>query len=101
MDHSVNEGRGLTHALTDTPPADLTVATHSPLGAQPRSDRIRCTYCAAGWRQPLPTCTCSMPSSARAAAPACRQAGALEVRYRAAVGIGEEAHILLRKHTSF
>jgi hypothetical protein len=29
MDHSVNEGRGLTHALTDTPPTDLTVATHS------------------------------------------------------------------------
>ena len=34
------EGRGLTHALTDTPPTDLTVATHSPLGAQPQSDRI-------------------------------------------------------------
>ena len=33
-----------------------------------------------------------MPSSARAAAPACRQAGALEVRYRAAMGIGEEAY---------
>eukprot|EP00964_Phaeocystis_antarctica_P147325 scaffold113868_cov63-Phaeocystis_antarctica.AAC.1 len=33
-----------------------------------------------------------MPSSARAAALACRQAGALEVRYRAAVGVGEEAH---------
>jgi hypothetical protein len=29
---------------------------------------------------------------ARAAAPACRQAGALEVRYRAAAGVGEEAH---------
>ena len=29
----------LTHALTDTPPTDLTVATHSPLGAQPQSDR--------------------------------------------------------------
>ena len=34
------EGRGLTHALTDTAPTDLTVATHSPLGAQPQSDRI-------------------------------------------------------------
>ena len=34
------EDRGLTHALTDTPPTDLTVASHSPLGAQPRSDRI-------------------------------------------------------------
>ena len=29
------EGQGLTHALTDTAPTDLTVATHSPLGAQP------------------------------------------------------------------
>jgi hypothetical protein len=34
------EGRGLTHALTDKPPTNLTVATHSPLGAQPQSDRI-------------------------------------------------------------
>ena len=34
------EGRGLTHALTNTAPTDLTVATHSPLGAQPQSDRI-------------------------------------------------------------
>eukprot|EP00964_Phaeocystis_antarctica_P100620 scaffold66216_cov41-Phaeocystis_antarctica.AAC.1 len=34
------EGRGLTHALTDTAPTDLTVATHSLLGAQPQSDRI-------------------------------------------------------------
>ena len=34
------ESRGLTHALTDTAPTDLTVATHSPLGAQPQSDRI-------------------------------------------------------------
>ena len=42
--------------------------------------------------EPLPTCSPSMPSSARAAAPACRRAGALEVRYRAAVGVGEEAH---------
>ena len=35
----LSEGRGLTHAHTDTPPTDLTVATHSPLGAQPQSDR--------------------------------------------------------------
>jgi hypothetical protein len=34
------EGRGLTHALTDTAPTDLTVATHSPLGAQTQSGRI-------------------------------------------------------------
>ena len=32
-----------------------------------------------------------MPSSALAADPACRRAGALEVRYRAAVGGAEEA----------
>ena len=39
------EGRGLAHALTDTPPTDLTVATHSPLGAQPQSDRILRVLC--------------------------------------------------------
>ena len=39
------EGHGLTHALTDTPPTDLTVATHSPLGAQPQSDRILRVLC--------------------------------------------------------
>eukprot|EP00964_Phaeocystis_antarctica_P085454 scaffold53972_cov74-Phaeocystis_antarctica.AAC.1 len=33
-----------------------------------------------------------MPSSTRAAAPACRREEALEVRYRAAGGVGEEAH---------
>eukprot|EP00964_Phaeocystis_antarctica_P041659 scaffold23827_cov63-Phaeocystis_antarctica.AAC.1 len=33
-----------------------------------------------------------MPSSARAAAPACRRAEALKVRYRAAAGVCEEAH---------
>ena len=39
------EGQGLTHALTDTPPTDLTVATHSPLEAQPQSDRILRVLC--------------------------------------------------------
>eukprot|EP00964_Phaeocystis_antarctica_P049856 scaffold28873_cov45-Phaeocystis_antarctica.AAC.1 len=33
-----------------------------------------------------------MPSSKRAAAPAWRRAEALEVSYRAAAGVGEEAH---------
>ena len=33
-----------------------------------------------------------MPSSARAADPACRRAEALEVRYPAVAGVGEEAH---------
>jgi hypothetical protein len=45
MDHCFCEGRGLTHALTDTAPTDLTVATHSPLGAQPQSDRILRLLC--------------------------------------------------------
>ena len=35
------EGRGLTHALTDTAPTDLTVAYASPLGAQLQSNRVR------------------------------------------------------------
>jgi hypothetical protein len=39
------EGRGLTHALTDTAPTDLTVAYASPLGAQPQSDRILRVMC--------------------------------------------------------
>ena len=39
------EGQALTHALTDTAPTDLTVATHSPLGAQPQSDRTLRLLC--------------------------------------------------------
>jgi len=35
-----------------------------------------------------------VPSNARAAAPVCRRAGALEVRYRAAAGVGEEAALV-------
>ena len=49
-----SEGLGLANALTDTPPTDHTVATHSPLGAQLQSDRILRLYRAAGWSQPLP-----------------------------------------------
>ena len=45
-----------------------------------------------GFLGALPTRSSSIPSSARAAAPACRRAEALEVRYRAAAGVGEEAH---------
>ena len=75
--------------------------THLPLTSRSRcthrwvpshSPTVSCAYRAAGWRQPLPTRSPSMPSSARAAAPACRRAEALEVRYPAAVGVGEEAH---------
>ena len=39
------EGQGLPHALTDTPPTDLTVATHSPLNAPPQSARILRVLC--------------------------------------------------------
>ena len=61
------------------------VPSHSPT--------VSCAYRAAGWRQPLPTRSPSMPSSARAAALACRRAEVLlEVRYPAAGGVGEEAH---------
>eukprot|EP00964_Phaeocystis_antarctica_P005162 scaffold2815_cov72-Phaeocystis_antarctica.AAC.1 len=90
----VCEGRGLTHALTDTAPTDLTVATRTHRWVPSHSPTVSCAYRAAGWRQSLPTCSSSMPSSARAAASACRRAEALEVRYRAAAGVavGEEAH---------
>jgi len=52
------EGRGLTHALTDTAPTDLTVATHSPLGAQPTAytfalDALKRSKCAFGLPQAL------------------------------------------------
>ena len=60
------------------------VPSHSPT--------VSCAYRAAGWGQPLPTRSPSMPSSARAADPACRRAEALEVRYPAVAGVGEEAH---------
>ena len=73
---------------------------HTTISRSPRTHRwvpshsptVSCAYRAAGWRQSLPTCSPSIPSSARAAAPACRRAEALEVRYPAAVGVGEEAH---------
>eukprot|EP00964_Phaeocystis_antarctica_P063818 scaffold38335_cov86-Phaeocystis_antarctica.AAC.1 len=35
------QGRGLTHALTDTAPTELTVATHSPLGGPSGRTRAR------------------------------------------------------------
>ena len=52
------EGQGLTHALTDTAPTDLTVATHSPLGAQPQSDRILRLPC--GRLAPAAPCTVAL-----------------------------------------
>jgi len=58
------EGRGLTHALTDTAPTDLTVATHSPLGAQPQSDRILRLPC--GRLAPAAPCTVALDALKRA-----------------------------------
>jgi len=40
MDHYVKVGASHRHALTDTPPTDLTVATHSPRWVHSQSDSI-------------------------------------------------------------
>ena len=40
VDHSVKVGASHTPSQTHLPLTHLTVATHSPLGAQPQSDRI-------------------------------------------------------------
>ena len=83
---------GASHTPSQTP---LPLTSRSPRTHRwvpSHSPTVSCAYRAAGWRQPLPTRSPSMPSSARAAAPACRRAEALEVRYRAAAGVGEEAH---------
>ena len=97
---------GLALSARETPPKSASLvsppasAMTGNYGTPPRPDRsppksrppTPCAYRAAGWRQPLPTRSPSMPTSTRAAAPACRRAEALEVRYRAARGVGEEAH---------
>jgi hypothetical protein len=90
------EGRSLTHALTDTPPTDAPHGRHATHRWVPsHSPTVSCAYRAAGCRQPLPTCSPSMPSSARATVPACRRAGpgALET---CAIGL---PWALVRKHT--
>jgi hypothetical protein len=90
MDHYVKVGASHTPSQTHLPLTSR-VATHSPLGAQPRSDRILRLPCGRlGPAAPYMYVLDAL-KSARAAAPACRQAGALEVRYRAAAGVGEEA----------
>ena len=90
MDHSVKVGGSHTPSQTPLPLTSRSPRTHRWVPSH--SPTVSCAYRAAGWRQPLPTCSPSIPSSARAAAPACRRAEALEVRYRAAAGVGEEAH---------
>jgi hypothetical protein len=94
------EGRGRashTPSQTHLPLVSRSPRTHrGPLGAGSHSPTVSCAYRAVGWRQPLPTCSPSMTHvlkrACRSSPPACRRAGALEVRYRAAVGVGEEAH---------
>ena len=83
---------GASHTPSQTP---LPLTSRSPRThrwVHSHSPTVSCAYRAAGWCQPLPTRSSSIPSSARAAAPACRRAEALEVRYRAVAGVGEEAH---------
>ena len=80
------EDRSLTHALTDTASTDASL-----LGAQPQCPTVSCAYRAEGWPQSLTTRSSSMLSSARVADPAFSRAGALDVRYLAAAGAGEEA----------
>eukprot|EP00964_Phaeocystis_antarctica_P035262 scaffold20136_cov70-Phaeocystis_antarctica.AAC.6 len=73
--------RGHTHALTDTAPTELAVAYASPLAAQPQSDLAPCTFALDGLKRVRRSS--SLQASRRQA---------LEVRYRAAAGVGEEAH---------
>jgi len=92
------EGRGLTHALTDTAPTDLTVAYASPLGAQPQSDRILRVLC--GRLVPGAHSTRFLDALKRAcrrSSAACRRARALEVRYPGAAGGAEKARSRQRR----
>jgi hypothetical protein len=73
MDHSVKVGASPTPLQTPLPLTSRSPRTHRWVPSH--SPTVSFAYCAAGWRQPLPTCSPSMPSSARAAAPACRRAG--------------------------
>ena len=90
VDHSVKVGASHTPSQTPLPLTSRSPRTHRWVPSH--SPTVSCACRAAGWRQPLPTRSPSMPSSTRAAAPACRREEALEVRYRAAGGVGEEAH---------
>jgi len=96
------EGRGLTHALTDTAPTDLTVATHAPLGAQPQSDRILRLPCgrlapAAPYMFALDTLKRACRSSSLQVLSRCEQKVALEVRYPAYIRLPWV--LVMRKHT--
>ena len=95
MDHYVKVGASHTPSQTHLPLTSR-VATHTPLGAQPRSDRILRLPCGRlGPAAPYMyvTCTCSMTSSARV--PQLQPVGKQE-RSKCAIGlpqaVGEEAH---------
>ena len=83
------EDRSLTHALTDTASTDLTVAEHRWVPSHSARPYLAPTVRKVG--QSLTTRSFSMLSSARVADPAFSRAGALDVRYLAAAGAGEEA----------
>jgi hypothetical protein len=89
------EGRGLTHALTDTDPTDLTLVYASPLGAQPQSDRILRVLC--GRLVPGAHFMLLLDALKRACRRSSLQAssGALDVRY----GFIGVLRAVLRKHT--
>jgi hypothetical protein len=87
------EGRGLTHALTDTAPTDLTVAYASrAVGAQPHSDRILRVLCGrlAPGAHFMPLLDALKRACRRSSLQA--RARSLEVRYRGAAGGAEKAH---------
>ena len=87
------EGRGLTHALTDTAPTDLTVATHSPLGAQPQSDRFLRLPC--GRLAPAAPYTFALDTLIQARVPQLQPAGE-QKRSKCAIRL---PWALVRKHT--
>ena len=83
-------GASHTPSLTPLPLTSPSPTPHRWVPRARHSPTVFCAYCAAGWRQSLPTSSSSTPSSARVKAPAFSRAGALEVRYLAAGGVGEE-----------
>ena len=80
------EGRGLTHALTDTAPTDLTVSPRTHRWVPSHSPTVSCAYCAAGWRQPLAPYTHVLPRCPQARVPQLQPVGKQE-RSNCAIGL--------------
>ena len=93
MDHSVKVGASPTPLLTDTAPTDLTVATHSPLGAQEQSDSILRVLC--GRLVPGAQFMSLLDALKEARLPQIQPAGEQE-RLKCAIGLPQA---VLRKHT--